>query len=194
MNLLMILYIVALFTALTPGILLRLPTGGSKIKVAAFHAVVFAVVFYLTAKAVSRITVSEGFQGGPDSPINLLQNAQRQFLDMAQRNKQSINDLNTTLSDNGKKIMVPLYNSMKKTNEDLVIDIQKLIEKHINQINQVPDTYTKLSKSDKAAMGPSIPKQPIPPAPANPSNMASGAVGPPSLAPGFGPGPRPGPN
>ena len=58
----MILYIVALFFALTPGILLTIPKGGSKFTVAAVHTVVFVVVFHLTAKAVSHATKAEGFQ------------------------------------------------------------------------------------------------------------------------------------
>jgi hypothetical protein len=63
MNLLMILYIVALFFVLTPGILLTLPKGGSKCTVAFVHAIVFAVIFHLTAKTVSQMIMkAEGFQ------------------------------------------------------------------------------------------------------------------------------------
>ena len=48
------LYIVLLFVALTPGVLLTLPKGGSKLKVALVHAVVFAVVLALTKGPVLR--------------------------------------------------------------------------------------------------------------------------------------------
>jgi len=48
------LYLVLLFVALTPGVLLTLPKGGSKLKVAVVHAVVFAVVLALTKGPVLR--------------------------------------------------------------------------------------------------------------------------------------------
>ena len=48
MQWLMLAFVVALFVALTPGVLLRLPPGGSKLTVALVHGVVFAVVLYLS--------------------------------------------------------------------------------------------------------------------------------------------------
>ena len=48
MQWLMFAFVVALFVALTPGVLLRLPPGGSKLTVALVHGVVFAVVLYLS--------------------------------------------------------------------------------------------------------------------------------------------------
>jgi hypothetical protein len=45
-------FIAVLFFVLTPGVLLRLPPGGSRMVVAATHAVVFAVLFHYTHKAV----------------------------------------------------------------------------------------------------------------------------------------------
>jgi hypothetical protein len=57
------LFVAALFYVLTPGIFLRLPPGGSKMVVAATHAVVFAVVFGLTQKAVWAYFKYEGFYG-----------------------------------------------------------------------------------------------------------------------------------
>jgi hypothetical protein len=48
MQWLMFAFVVTLFVALTPGVLLRLPPGGSKLTVALVHGVVFAVVLYLT--------------------------------------------------------------------------------------------------------------------------------------------------
>jgi len=44
-------FVVVLFVALTPGVLLRLPPGGSKLTVAAVHGVVFALVYHLTHHA-----------------------------------------------------------------------------------------------------------------------------------------------
>jgi len=48
-------FVVVLFVALTPGVLLRLPPGGSKLTVAAVHGVVFALVYHFTHHAVSAM-------------------------------------------------------------------------------------------------------------------------------------------
>jgi hypothetical protein len=56
MNIFMALYAFVLFFLLTPGILLSLPPGGSKMVVALTHAVVFAIVWQLTAKMVWNAT------------------------------------------------------------------------------------------------------------------------------------------
>ena len=47
MNLVMFIVSAVLFFILTPGIILSLPPGGSKMVVAATHAVVFGIVFTL---------------------------------------------------------------------------------------------------------------------------------------------------
>jgi hypothetical protein len=47
-------YSALLFFVLTPGILVTLPKGGSKVVVAATHAVIFAIVCHLTHKRVVR--------------------------------------------------------------------------------------------------------------------------------------------
>jgi hypothetical protein len=52
MNVYMSLYLVLLFVVLTPGVLLSLPPGGSKLVVAATHGVVFALVYCLTKNYV----------------------------------------------------------------------------------------------------------------------------------------------
>uniref|UniRef100_A0A6C0I7V2 Uncharacterized protein n=1 Tax=viral metagenome TaxID=1070528 RepID=A0A6C0I7V2_9ZZZZ len=44
----MFIFSAVLFFLLTPGIILSLPPGGSKMMVAATHAVVFGVVFTLS--------------------------------------------------------------------------------------------------------------------------------------------------
>jgi hypothetical protein len=56
MNLYVSLYLALLFVVLTPGVLLSLPPGGSKLVVALTHGVVFAVVYHLTHKAVWNAT------------------------------------------------------------------------------------------------------------------------------------------
>jgi hypothetical protein len=48
MNLVMFIFTAVLFFILTPGILLSLPPGGSKMMVAATHAIVFGLVFSLS--------------------------------------------------------------------------------------------------------------------------------------------------
>ena len=58
MNVLMSVFLAILFFVLTPGVLLRLPTGGSKLMVAATHAVVFALIYHFTHKLVWRATLS----------------------------------------------------------------------------------------------------------------------------------------
>ena len=67
MSLLMTAYLVALFVVLTPGVLLRIPAGGSKLTVAVVHGLVFALVLHLTYMyflddIVEVVVVSEGFR------------------------------------------------------------------------------------------------------------------------------------
>jgi hypothetical protein len=59
MKLAFLAYLAVLFVVLTPGVLLRIPVG-SKLAVAAAHALVFAVVVHFTKRYVLRAT--EGFQ------------------------------------------------------------------------------------------------------------------------------------
>ena len=61
MNLIMFLFSAVLFFLLTPGILLSLPPGGSKMVVAATHAVVFGLVFSLSHKMLMSLgSMTEG--------------------------------------------------------------------------------------------------------------------------------------
>jgi len=46
-------FVVVLFVALTPGVLVRLPPGGSKLTVAAVHGVIFALVYHFTHHLVA---------------------------------------------------------------------------------------------------------------------------------------------
>lgn len=56
MNLYVALYVALLFFVLTPGILVSLPPGGSKMTVALVHALVFVVVYHFTYKRVWSAT------------------------------------------------------------------------------------------------------------------------------------------
>ena len=58
MNHLMAIFVAVLFFVLTPGVLVTLPPKGSKLVVAATHAVVFAVVLHVVYKSVRKLTVS----------------------------------------------------------------------------------------------------------------------------------------
>ena len=58
MNLYMSIFMALLFLALTPGVLLSIPPGGSKLTVAATHGVVFALVYYLAKDTVMDFTSS----------------------------------------------------------------------------------------------------------------------------------------
>ena len=55
MNLIMFLFSALLFFLLTPGILLSLPPGGSKIVVAITHAIVFGAVFTLSHRMLMAL-------------------------------------------------------------------------------------------------------------------------------------------
>jgi hypothetical protein len=64
MNLFLTLYVIILFVALTPGVLLRLPPKGSLLTVAIVHGLVFALVYHFTHKIVYRMSV-DGFEDMP---------------------------------------------------------------------------------------------------------------------------------
>jgi hypothetical protein len=56
MNLAVAIYSAILFFVLSPNVLLRLPSNGSKLVVAGVHAVVFAAILYFTAGYVWRFS------------------------------------------------------------------------------------------------------------------------------------------
>jgi hypothetical protein len=56
MNLAMSLYVVLLFIALTPGVLLTIPPRSAKLTVAVVHGLVFAVLYHFTYKPVMLAT------------------------------------------------------------------------------------------------------------------------------------------
>ena len=70
MNLIVAIYSAILFFVLSPGVLLRLPSNGSKMTVAGVHAVVFAGILYFTAGFVwrwSHTFMREGMEHMPES-------------------------------------------------------------------------------------------------------------------------------
>jgi len=69
----MSLFVAALFYVLTPGILVSLPKGGSKVMVAATHAVVFALVYHFSHKIVSKAIYGyEAFADKEDEKKNVM--------------------------------------------------------------------------------------------------------------------------
>ena len=58
----MAVFTALLFFALTPGILLSLPPGGSKTTVAIVHALVFAAVYCVTQKMAMNYMYPDGFK------------------------------------------------------------------------------------------------------------------------------------
>jgi hypothetical protein len=73
MNWTVTFYTALLFFILTPAILVRLPPKGNKYTVAAFHALVFALVFHFTGKIVWQISSGmEGFSEGLKYDMNNL--------------------------------------------------------------------------------------------------------------------------
>lgn len=57
---LMSLFTALLFFVLVPGVLISLPPGASFMVRAAFHALVFALVYHLTHKAVYKVLYGVG--------------------------------------------------------------------------------------------------------------------------------------
>ena len=67
MNITMTLFTTLLFVLLTPGMLTRLPPGGSKVTVALVHGLIFALLYHFTHKMVWRWSMGyEGFQACPE--------------------------------------------------------------------------------------------------------------------------------
>jgi hypothetical protein len=55
MNVFMFLYLAVLAFLLTPGVLIRLPPGGSPTVVALTHAVVISLVYGLSSKMIFKL-------------------------------------------------------------------------------------------------------------------------------------------
>ena len=52
MNIIVALYSAVLFFLLSPNVILRLPSNGSKMTVAMVHAAIFGIILYFTQKMV----------------------------------------------------------------------------------------------------------------------------------------------
>ena len=70
MGLFVALFCSVLFFILTPSILLRIPKNGSKYTVAAVHAFVFGVVFFLLHKFIWRVGNDLGNMMNPPVTMN----------------------------------------------------------------------------------------------------------------------------
>ena len=70
----MLLYLTALFVALTPGILLVVPKKGSRLVIAIVHGILFAIILQFTYNEVYRFA-NEGFTPVTDS-ANIVQPCQ----------------------------------------------------------------------------------------------------------------------
>ena len=57
MNIVVTIYTAILFFVLSPGVFLRLPPKGSKMMVAAVHALIFAVILGFTGKMVWKLSM-----------------------------------------------------------------------------------------------------------------------------------------
>ena len=64
MNWICTIYAAVLFFVLTPGVLVTLPPKSSKLIVAGFHAIVFALIWHFSHKMVWKMSIGEGFQEG----------------------------------------------------------------------------------------------------------------------------------
>jgi hypothetical protein len=86
MNLVVAIYSALLFVVLTPGVFLRLPSGGSKTVVAGVHALLFALVLYYTAGFVWRWSIGVGFEGFKEGKTGKkLSKAEQEYADMMYR-------------------------------------------------------------------------------------------------------------
>ena len=63
MYLWMFVFTSLLFIVLSPGVLLSLPPGGSKMTIVVVHSVVFSLIYCLTHKMVFNYMYPEGFMG-----------------------------------------------------------------------------------------------------------------------------------
>jgi hypothetical protein len=70
MSLFVALFSAVLFFILTPSILLRIPKNGSKYTVAAVHALVFGIVFFLLHKFIWRLGNDLGNMMNPPVTVN----------------------------------------------------------------------------------------------------------------------------
>jgi hypothetical protein len=63
MSLLVVIFSALLFFVLTPGVIVRLPKNGGKFTVAGVHALIFALIFWLTHKFVWKLGAKLRLEG-----------------------------------------------------------------------------------------------------------------------------------
>jgi hypothetical protein len=68
MNWIITIYVALLFFVLTPGVLVTLPPKSGRLTVAAFHALVFALVWHFTHKIVWKLSVRVEGLDMPEQP------------------------------------------------------------------------------------------------------------------------------
>jgi len=101
MNWTVTFYAALLFFILTPAVLVRLPPKGNKYTVAAFHALVFALIFHFTAKLVWQVSKGvEGFREGATTTYDI------SALSLAEKNAKCDKYINTAYD--GSSIETPL--------------------------------------------------------------------------------------
>lgn len=76
MNIAGLIYSFVLFVALTPNILFRFPSKGTKTTVAAVHAIIFGIIYYFTYSFVMHFSgYNEGINWDPAGAGKALKNA-----------------------------------------------------------------------------------------------------------------------
>ena len=68
-DLMMALFGAVLAFMLSPGLLVRLPKNGSKVTVAACHAAVFGLLFFVLCHGMNTVAVQEGAGGKPRKAV-----------------------------------------------------------------------------------------------------------------------------
>jgi putative Mn2+ efflux pump MntP len=74
----MLVFVAVLFFLLTPGVLVRLPPKCTLLTCAAFHAVVFTIVYFLGCKFLWNLLKNEGMENNENLqeglPANTMKN------------------------------------------------------------------------------------------------------------------------
>ena len=74
---LMLVFVAVLFFLLTPGVLVRLPPKSGLLVVAAFHAVVFTLVYFFGTKFLWSLLKNEGMENNENIQEGLPANTRK---------------------------------------------------------------------------------------------------------------------
>ena len=130
MNIAMAIFFAILFFILSPGILLRLPNKGSKVTVAATHAVIFGILCFFAGKLFWNLSKKLRFEGFETTlPTNKLQVANSQI------------SLLTEMKSNMSKLNNPIGVNKEATN-DLKDKLDK-INKRLDESLVIANSYQK---------------------------------------------------